>query len=213
MATAAPAPAQVSLVFGNTQVDDVVLKEEVNQFFVAVDPCAGKDSNFYVICSTVLTSDNTCIVIGSECINQSARVHTLAMIIASHVKRCRRSSPFIANAQACIILESSLPSITEHISLQLMTTDLHDYIIHSFAETRINRVQAINDLKNSLDQRKLAFHSDFIPVESKNEVLKQLKSFARVRRNFIVSYRDIAHSDVNIINTLLGSYHYANHYQ
>jgi len=53
--------------FESAHIDRIVkhnfkLNEDIRHLFITVDPSAGKDANFYVLCSTVFTSDGTCVV-------------------------------------------------------------------------------------------------------------------------------------------------------
>lgn len=53
--------------FDNAHIDRIVnnnfkLNEDIRHLFITVDPSAGKDANFYVLCSTIYTRDGTCVV-------------------------------------------------------------------------------------------------------------------------------------------------------
>lgn len=57
----------VTYAFKSAWIDDMVnqpykLNEDIAHLYITVDPSAGKERNFYVLCSTVYTKDGTCVV-------------------------------------------------------------------------------------------------------------------------------------------------------
>lgn len=57
----------ISYAFKSQWIDEMLrhdykLNEDIAHLFITIDPSAGKDRNFYVLCSTVFTKDGTCVV-------------------------------------------------------------------------------------------------------------------------------------------------------
>lgn len=153
---------------------------DVDHLQIIVDPSAGIDRNLYFITSfAVMAADKTSVITGCEWFSNEATDEPLVSLIVTHIKKCRESSEFIERAEVHLIIDSLIPSIVRDIQKKL-TSVKGFYSCVFFTPMGDKRRDGIEDLKNAMKEKKLAFYSNFISVshiDVNTEFKRQLNGY------------------------------------